>query len=99
MRHLQHSAVLKTGRIKVFEQPSRGDSMIIKIDEPELDVDLNTLASMFMGKIVYIGWPHLREAKVVGVSDKTAKIDKHGELKYGEKSQEFSLQVKQIVDQ
>lgn len=99
MRHLQHSAVLKPGRIKVFEQPSRNENMIIKIDEPLLDVDLNTLASMLMDKVVYIGWPHLHEAKVVGVSDQTAKIETHGRLDYDKSSQEFSLHTKQIVNQ
>lgn len=99
MRHLQHSAILKPGRIKVFEQPSRSESMIIKIDEPLLDVDLSTLASMFMDKIVYVGWPHLREAKVIGVSDNTAKIDRYGKLEYDKNNQEFAQQVKQIVDQ
>lgn len=99
MRHLQHSAILKAGRIKVFDQPSRNENMVIKIDEPSLDVDLNTLASMFMKKIVYVGWPHLHEAKVVAVSDKTAKIDKHGVTNYDSNSQEFSLHVKQIIDQ
>lgn len=99
MRHLQHSAVLKSGRIKVFEQPSRNENMIIKIEEPLLDVDLKTLASMYMNKVVYIGWPHLHEAKVVGVSDKAAKIDTHGEFNYDKNNQEFALLSKQIVDQ
>lgn len=86
-------------RIKVFEQPSRNESMVIKIQEPEEIVELKTLATNLLGKEVFVGWPHLREAKVVAVSNAEGKIDKHGYTKYEDRSREFTLLVKHMIDQ
>lgn len=62
-------------------------------------MDLQTLAKRFMGKEVFVGWPHLREAKVVAVSDCDGKFDTSGYTKYEDKSREFSLLKKHMLDQ
>lgn len=98
MRHLKHSAALRAERVKVFEQASRNESMIIRIDEKMAELSLEELAEHFIGKEIYVGWPHLREAKVIAVSDAKTKItDKN--FKSQNDEQEFRLNVKQILDQ
>lgn len=90
---------MKPERIKVFEQPSRNESTIVKIIPTEENVDLETLASKLLDKELYVGWPHLREAKVIAVSDATGKIDKHGFTKAEDKSREFLLLLKHMLSQ
>lgn len=101
MRHLKHSAELRLGRVKVFEQPSRNESMIIHIVEIRPELSTEELADKYLDKNVYIGWPHLREAKVIGVSDETVKIVKNGNeiTKSTPTNNEFNLQKKQLQDQ
>lgn len=101
MRHLKHSAKLRMERVKVFEQPSRNESMIIQIDENRPEVSTEELADKYLGKEVYIGWPHLREATIIGVSDENVKIMKNGNeiTKSACTSYEFKLHVKQLHDQ
>lgn len=43
---------------------------IISEDTP----DLTTLASELLGKSVYVEWPHLKEALVIGVADSDVKF-------------------------
>lgn len=86
-------------RIKVFQQPSRNESMIINIDEEPLNVDIQTLAKQFIGKEIYIGWPHLRLAKVFAVSDAKTRIEKSGVEDFKEGNREFSLQSKFVAAQ
>lgn len=73
--------------------------MVIKIEEPVEDVELKTLASNLLNKEIFVGWPHLREAKVVAVSNVEGKIDKQGYTKYEDRSREFTLLVKHMLDQ
>lgn len=82
MRHLKHSGKLEMKRVKVFHLPTRNESMIIRIDETPPNVDIKTLAEQFMNKEIYVGWPHLREAKVFAVSDAEVKIEKTGIEKF-----------------
>ncbi|XP_031621171.1 5'-3' exoribonuclease 1 [Contarinia nasturtii] len=104
MRHLKHSGKLETKRVKVFHQPTRNESMIIKIDEKPPHVDIQTLAQQFIDKEIYVGWPHLREAKVCGVSDANTKIEKTGIEVFDGKNgnpnsnSEFKLLVKHVKD-
>lgn len=90
---------LETKRVKVFHQPTRNESMIITIDEPPLEVDLVDLAKLYMNKEVYIGWPHLREAKVFAVSDSKAKIERTGMECIEGGNNEFKLLAKHTKDQ
>lgn len=90
---------MESKRIKVFHQPTRNESMIVKIDEPPLDVDLVTLARQFMDKEIYIGWPHLRQAKVFAVSDAKTKIEKTGIDRIEGGNGEFRLLAKHLKDQ
>jgi hypothetical protein len=48
--------------VKVFEQASQGSSMILQIvDQGKPDV--KEVATELLGHSIYVGWPHLVEAK------------------------------------
>lgn len=51
-------------KVKVFEQPSRGDNMIIKII-PNEKFASDSIPADCLGETVYVGWPHLVEAKYI----------------------------------
>lgn len=96
-RHHRHSAVLRMERVKVFDQPSRNESMIIQIDEVPPERTLENLAEYYMNREIFVGWPHLREAKVVGVSDTKNRIGSN-EMNENYEAQ-FHHHSKQIRDQ
>lgn len=70
--------------------------MIVKIDEQPIDVDITTLAEQFIDKEIYIGWPHLREAKVFAVSDLKVRIEKTGVERFPNGNNEFLLLSKHV---
>lgn len=88
-------------RVKVFHQPTRNESMIIKIDEIPPEMDIESLGQHFLDKEVYVGWPHLREAKVCAVSDVKKKVEKTGTEHFAESNgnTEFKLLSKHVKDQ
>ncbi|XP_050453967.1 5'-3' exoribonuclease 1 isoform X2 [Cataglyphis hispanica] len=73
LRHLQHTAHLEKAKVKVFQQASMGENMILSIISKETP-NLTTLTSELLGKSVYVGWPHLKEALVIGVADNDVKF-------------------------
>lgn len=55
-------ATLKNSKVKVFESPSQGDSMILTLS-PQNHPDVNKMALQLLGKNVFVNWPHLFEAR------------------------------------
>uniref|UniRef100_A0A4W3HGM6 5'-3' exoribonuclease 1 n=1 Tax=Callorhinchus milii TaxID=7868 RepID=A0A4W3HGM6_CALMI len=70
LNHIKHKFFLKKTGVQVFQQPSRGENMILEILPPNVD----DIAQQVLAKPVFVNWPHLEEARVVAVSD--------GETKY-----------------
>lgn len=81
MKHLQYHGIIKEVRVKVFNFPSRNSSMVVVIDRPLKDSEKTTemLARELLGRIVYVSWPHLTEAKVVKVADAQVIFEKDRE--------------------
>lgn len=50
--------------VKVFQHNSRGENFILDITELEEEPDLKDVANQLLGKVVFVSWPHLIEAKV-----------------------------------
>ncbi|EZA57402.1 hypothetical protein DMN91_008681 [Ooceraea biroi] len=73
LRHLPHKASLEKAKVKVFQQPSLGENMILYI-MLEAPPSLPTLAAELLGKSVYVEWPHLKEALVCAVASRSAKF-------------------------
>ncbi|CAG9784859.1 unnamed protein product [Diatraea saccharalis] len=75
MKHLKYQASLKKSKVKVFDQPSRNESMIIQIiRDPNRDERLEAVAKDFLGRTIWVGWPHLTRAKVISVSNEKMRL-------------------------
>ncbi|XP_053528818.1 5'-3' exoribonuclease 1 isoform X1 [Artibeus jamaicensis] len=76
LKHIKHKFFLKKSSVQVFQQSSRGENMMLEIlvntESEELSVE--NVASSVLGKSVFVNWPHLEEARVVGVSDGETKF-------------------------
>ncbi|XP_055541135.1 5'-3' exoribonuclease 1 isoform X2 [Wyeomyia smithii] len=98
MRHLQYHGLLKELRIKVFNYPSRNPSMIVVLDRPQNSAKpTQQVAQDLLGRIVYVSWPHLNEAKVVKVTDATMIYEK-GQQPRENNAKFFEGCVRSIVD-
>uniref|UniRef100_A0A915PML3 5'-3' exoribonuclease 1 n=1 Tax=Setaria digitata TaxID=48799 RepID=A0A915PML3_9BILA len=65
MKHIPHIAELHFADIKVFQQPSKKQSMILKIvDRPEFGKDMLEIAFDLVGAEVHVNWPMLQKALV-----------------------------------
>jgi 5'-3' exoribonuclease 1 len=74
-KHLQYSARLQAKQVKVFDQPSRSDNMIIKLLEAkDTDRQLKEIGAELFDQTVYTHWPHLAEGKVVEVFNIAQKL-------------------------
>ncbi|XP_045858037.1 5'-3' exoribonuclease 1 isoform X6 [Meles meles] len=76
LKHIKHKFFLKKSGVQVFQQSSRGENMMLEIlvnaESDELCVE--NIASSVLGKSVFVNWPHLEEARVVGISDGETKF-------------------------
>ncbi|XP_032684890.1 5'-3' exoribonuclease 1 isoform X3 [Odontomachus brunneus] len=70
---IRHTASLTKAEVKVFQQPSRGENMILYVISEQIS-RLEDLASQLLGKSVYVDWPYLKKALVVGVANNSTKF-------------------------
>ncbi|XP_057669654.1 5'-3' exoribonuclease 1 [Diorhabda carinulata] len=73
MKHLHYRGELQKAHVKVFEQPSRNESMIIYI-VPDAKFTGDMIPVDLLGTNIFVGWPHLIEAKVVAISNYNIKF-------------------------
>ncbi|EDW06116.2 uncharacterized protein Dmoj_GI16439, partial [Drosophila mojavensis] len=78
MKHLEFDFELRHDRVKVFEQPSRNQSMVLMPRQREAQDSLQSVAAQHLGQVVYIGWPHLIKAKVESVATRDQVVDRDG---------------------
>lgn len=69
MKHLKYTGKLEKAKIKVFEQASKGYNMLLILNE-RVDTAIEKLATELLNKVVFVGWPHLVEAKIISISNK-----------------------------
>lgn len=69
LKFVEHEAKLKEDKIRVFEMPSRGVNMTLRITDDKSDEDAEAFARQYLNHSVLVNWPHLIEAKVVTVYD------------------------------
>uniref|UniRef100_A0A8C5SGQ9 5'-3' exoribonuclease 1 n=1 Tax=Laticauda laticaudata TaxID=8630 RepID=A0A8C5SGQ9_LATLA len=73
LKHINHKFGLKKSGVQVFQQSSHGENMLLEIIAAE-DSEEFVIASMILGKSVFVNWPHLEEARAVAVSDGDTKF-------------------------
>uniref|UniRef100_A0A2M4AG19 Putative 5'-3' exonuclease xrn1/kem1/sep1 involved in dna strand exchange and mrna turnover n=1 Tax=Anopheles triannulatus TaxID=58253 RepID=A0A2M4AG19_9DIPT len=96
-KHLPYHGKLKDMRVKVFNFPSKNDSMVVCLDAPKEQRDTATLAKELLDKIVYVSWPHLMEAKVDSVSDKNQLFKRMNEAEKVDERM-FNIWCKSITE-
>ncbi|XP_028162339.1 5'-3' exoribonuclease 1 [Ostrinia furnacalis] len=75
MKHLKYKSSIKKCKVKVFDQPSRNESLIVTIvREPDVDDSLEKVAQELLGKVIWVGWPHLTRSKVISVSNEKMRL-------------------------
>ncbi|XP_043500398.1 5'-3' exoribonuclease 1 [Polistes fuscatus] len=74
LKYIQHTAELKQAKVKIFEQASRNDNMILYIQQQEEQHNIRVIAASLLNTTVFVEWPYLREALVIGVSDFKKRI-------------------------
>ncbi|OAD52342.1 5'-3' exoribonuclease 1 [Eufriesea mexicana] len=74
LRYIKHTAKLEKAKVTVFQRQSDQKSMILYI-KSQTKADLTTIGSKLLGETVFVNWPHLREAFVIGVSDCSTKLN------------------------
>ncbi|XP_028587031.2 5'-3' exoribonuclease 1 [Podarcis muralis] len=76
LKHINHKFYLKKSGVQVFQQSSHGENMLLEImisdDSEELNAE--NVASLVLGKSIFVNWPHLEEARAVAVSDGETKF-------------------------
>lgn len=60
---------IKKCAVKVFDQPSRSETMVVKVETDLQTLDTKSLAEVMINTSVFVSWPHLYEALVIRVSD------------------------------
>ena len=79
LKHIKHVAQLHKSSVRVFEQASRGDNMILSLlDQGRPEV--RDVAQALIGSEVWVGWPHLVEAKVRFVVEIISNLEWKGWL-------------------
>lgn len=58
---------------KVFQSPSRSESLVLKMNNVWGEYSTRQFADRFLGELVYSRWPNLRECRVVEINDGETK--------------------------
>ncbi|XP_066903342.1 5'-3' exoribonuclease 1 [Halyomorpha halys] len=76
LRGISFKVELKLAKVKVFEHPSRGENMILKIDRIEFESEeiLYSMAEKLRNKIIYVGWPHIQKGKATAISSEQCQF-------------------------
>uniref|UniRef100_A0A3P8NQQ9 5'-3' exoribonuclease 1 n=1 Tax=Astatotilapia calliptera TaxID=8154 RepID=A0A3P8NQQ9_ASTCA len=72
LQHIKHKFYKKKGGVVVFQQSSRGENMLLDI-LPNQEGETVSFC-LFLGKSVFVNWPHLEEARIIAVSDGETKF-------------------------
>uniref|UniRef100_A0A8C7V9Z1 5'-3' exoribonuclease 1 n=1 Tax=Oncorhynchus mykiss TaxID=8022 RepID=A0A8C7V9Z1_ONCMY len=74
LKHIRHKFYKKKHGVVVFQQSSRGENMMLEITPSKEEPVCDNVASLVLGRSVFVNWPHLEEARVVAVSDGESKF-------------------------
>lgn len=99
LKHLHYTSTMMKSRVKVFDQCSRNDNMIVNIipNVDNLTPDIREVANDLLESEVFVSWPHLRKAKVIKVSTESMIVSKKETKENVAKM--FEIQAKSITEQ
>ena len=93
LRHIPFRHSLRKGCVKVFDNPTRNDSVILTPLEVS-PAKLEDADASCLGQSVWVEWPHLREALAVAISIQSGRISYHAGKKQAQTSQHTPQQQK-----
>ncbi|XP_078266540.1 5'-3' exoribonuclease 1 isoform X2 [Rhinoraja longicauda] len=73
LKHIKHKFYSRKSGVQVFQQPSRGENMLLDLLPQEEEDNVDDVANQELGRSTFVNWPHLEEARVVAVSDQETK--------------------------
>ncbi|KAI7907128.1 exoribonuclease 1 [Cokeromyces recurvatus] len=73
LQTIPFSHEIKHHAVHVFQQDSRNESMIISIKNKYQHANIEEIAKLFLYRSIYVHYPYLKEAVVIGVSDAEKK--------------------------
>ncbi|KAI7933295.1 hypothetical protein MJO28_017740 [Puccinia striiformis f. sp. tritici] len=75
LHNLPHTGTLRFHGIKVHQSESKGETIVIDVQNLYEGTKVEDLANTLLGSRVYVAYPFLREAKVTGISDNLFRYD------------------------
>ncbi|KAL1920326.1 uncharacterized protein VTP21DRAFT_1472 [Calcarisporiella thermophila] len=90
---IPHTGALAYHGVKVFQQESKNETMVITLENRFEDQSAEDVAHELVNKRVYINWPYLQEALVIAVSSDMGRyelVKDDGNLVYTAHSEEKS---------
>lgn len=81
LQTLPHTAMLGYHGVNVHGSESKNKSMVIHIQNPHDGAKTEDIAKKMVGHRTFVGWPFVREAMVVAVSD---HLFKYEQMKFGD---------------
>ncbi|CAO3701777.1 unnamed protein product [Rhizopus microsporus] len=70
---IAHDFHIANHGVRVFQQDSTNESVVVYIKNRFKNASLRELAKLFIYRTVYVGYPYLKEAVVIGVSNAECK--------------------------
>ncbi|XP_035697172.1 5'-3' exoribonuclease 1-like isoform X1 [Branchiostoma floridae] len=95
LRHIPHKASLKKKGVRVFQMASKNESQFLVIQD-DSEPDIEKIANEYLGKSIYVDWPHLQEARVIKVSDDQVQftlVEQSGGLRTSNNSRQRRSQI------
>lgn len=75
LKTLTFTAKLENAGIQVSQRPSKNESLILTINNNYANESPESVASKILGDSIYVGWPYLREAKLVALTDELFRYE------------------------
>ncbi|KAI8388238.1 exoribonuclease 1 [Radiomyces spectabilis] len=73
LQTIPHHGELKFHGVNVFQQDSRNETMVVTLENAFASSDIQNIAKLLLYKRVFVHYPYLQEAVVIGVSSVDAK--------------------------
>ncbi|KAI9007521.1 XRN 5'-3' exonuclease N-terminus-domain-containing protein [Phycomyces nitens] len=73
LQTIPHTSELEACGVMVFQQPSRNESIVINLKNKYKETNAEDIANLLLYKRVFVNYPYLQEAVVIGVSNINTK--------------------------
>jgi 5'-3' exoribonuclease 1 len=75
LQTIPHTSKLQADQLVVFQQPTRSESMILTLENEFENINPEQFAHLYCNKIVFAGWPYLKEYIVLYVTDSLMRYE------------------------